>query len=264
MIEHLKYILKSLVDKRNIWWFLSKQDLNSQFRRSKLGSLWLIINQLSFAFGAGLIWAAVFGLNPIEFIPFIATGFAVWAFVASCFVDGCSSFNVSQGYIKQVNLPLPIYTMRILSSSLIRLGIGLGVAFLVVIIFGGLNQTFGILYIIPGIVLVVSCGFFISLTLSYLGAKYKDLQHGLSNLFQLLFVLTPVIYPPDMLIKKGLWFAVYFNPLSSFIQVIRTPLVEGKPSLLVDYITLIFVLFLFIFLSRLVKDKLGDKIAYCI
>ncbi|HCJ7259555.1 TPA: hypothetical protein NVD36_003362, partial [Vibrio cholerae] len=88
MIKHINFVLKSLSDKKSIWWFLSKQDLNSQFRRSKLGSIWLVINQLSFAFGAGLIWAAVFGLDPVEFIPFIATGFAVWSFVASCFVDG--------------------------------------------------------------------------------------------------------------------------------------------------------------------------------
>ncbi|HCJ7287637.1 TPA: ABC transporter permease, partial [Vibrio cholerae] len=255
MIKHINFVLKSLSDKKSIWWFLSKQDLNSQFRRSKLGSIWLVINQLSFAFGAGLIWAAVFGLDPVEFIPFIATGFAVWSFVASCFVDGCASFNVSQGYIKQVNLPLPIYTMRIITASLIRLVIGLAVAICVVLLFGGVEDPLGFLYLIPGIILVVGSGFFIALTLSYLGAKYKDLQHGLSNLFQLLFVLTPVIYPPEMLIKKGLWFAVYFNPLSSFIQVIRVPLVENKHAQLIDYMTLFIVLALFAYLSKVARSK---------
>ncbi|MDE1330745.1 ABC transporter permease [Vibrio aestuarianus] len=263
MKNYIFNLVQDLKNHKDIWWFLSKQDLNSQFRRSKLGSLWLVINQLSFAFGAGLIWATVFGLDPIEFIPFIATGFAVWAYVAACFVEGCAAFNISQGYIKQVNMPLPIYTMRIVTANIIRLLIGLIVAFLVVTIFGSFDLS-GFIFIIPGLVLVTTCGFFISLTLSYVGAKYKDLQHGLSNLFQLLFVLTPVIYPPEMLIKKGLWFAVYFNPLSAFIQVIRVPLVEGKLAHSVDYLVLVVTLITFIFLSYFAENRLKHKVAYSV
>lgn len=263
MIDYILKLSQELKKHKDIWWFLSKQDLNSQFRRSKLGSLWLVINQLSFAFGAGLIWATVFGLDPIEFIPFIATGFAVWAYIAGCFVEGCAAFNISQGYIKQVNLPLPIYTMRVVTANMIRLLIGLTVAFLVVVIFGSFNLL-SLFYIIPGLLLVTACGFFISLTLSYVGAKYKDLQHGLSNLFQLLFVLTPVIYPPEMLIKKGLWFAVYFNPLSAFIQVIRVPLVDGKFAHSADYLVLAITLITFMFLSFIAENRLKNRVAYSV
>lgn len=261
MLDYLKELLSSLLAKKDIWLYLSKQDLNSQFRRSKLGSLWLVINQLSFAFGAGLIWATVFGLNAIDFIPFIATGFAVWGFISSCFVDGCASFLVSQGYIKQVKMPLPIYTMRAVCSASVRLFIGLIVALLVVAIFGQVSIV-GVIGALLGTLLVVVCGFFISLTLSYLGAKYRDLQHGLSNLFQLLFVLTPVIYPPKMLIEKGLWFAVYFNPLSSFIQVIRVPLVDGQMASLIDYFTILMTIIIFVVFSRISKVKFENKVAY--
>jgi ABC-type polysaccharide/polyol phosphate export permease len=258
---YINDLFKVLREHKDIWWFLSKQDLNSQFRRSKLGSLWLVINQLSFAFGAGLIWAVVFGIDPIEFIPFIATGFAVWGFIAACFVDGSAALNISQGYIKQVNLPLPIYCARIVVSNIVRLSIGLTVAMSVVGLFGDFG-FYNLFTLIPGVVLVLFCGFFISMTFSYLGAIYKDIGHALSNVFQLLFVLTPVIYPPEMLIKKGLWFAVYFNPLSSFIQVIRVPLVDGTFASAIDYIVLSVTLIVFVILSYKVSKKFENKVAY--
>jgi ABC-type polysaccharide/polyol phosphate export permease len=262
-MNNIANIYTSLRDKKDIWWYLCCQDLNSQFRRSKLGSLWLVINQLSFAFGAGFIWATVFGLDPFEFIPFIATGFAVWGFISSCFVDGCAAFIVSQGFIKQVALPLPIYVMRVVAASFIRLLIGLAVAAIIVLGFTTID-SFAVLYVIPGVLLVGLSGFFIALNLAYLGAKYRDLQHGLANLFQLLFVLTPVIYPPELLIQKGLWFAVYFNPLSSFIQVIRVPLVDQAMASNLDYLVMFLVLFLSIVCSHFSRKKFENKIAYYI
>lgn len=261
MTNHIVYLYRSLRDKRDIWWYLSQQDLNSQFRRSRLGSLWLIINQLSFAFGAGFIWAAVFGLDPFEFIPFIATGFAVWGFISSCFVDGCGAYVMSQGFIKQVAFPLPVYVMRVVVASFIRLLIGLCVATLIVLGFTEID-SFGVLYVVPGILLVGFSGFFIALTVSYIGVKYRDLQHGFANIFQLLFVLTPVIYPPELLIEKGLWFAVYFNPLSSFIQVIRVPLVEQNMASDIDYLVMFSVLFLSFFGSLVAHKKYENRVAY--
>uniref|UniRef100_UPI0035146ED3 ABC transporter permease n=1 Tax=Pontibacterium sp. TaxID=2036026 RepID=UPI0035146ED3 len=173
MIDYIQNTFADLKAKKDIWWYLSKQDINSQFRRSKVGSLWLVVNQLCFAFGAGLIWAAVFGLDPIEFIPFIATGFAVWGFVASCFVEGSSALVVSQGYIKQVNMPITVYIMRSVSSNVIRLAIGLAVAVMVVFTFGGMKLVNPV-YILPGLVLLLVTGFFVSVFCGLVGAKYRD------------------------------------------------------------------------------------------
>ncbi|WP_370279661.1 hypothetical protein, partial [Pontibacterium sp.] len=105
-------------------------------------------------------------------------------------------------------------------------------------------------------------GFFVSVFCGLVGAKYRDLSHGLSNVFQLLFVLTPVIYPPELLLSKGLWFAVYFNPLSSFIQIVRVPIVDQSFAPLIDYLVVFVVLLIAIVSSKIASSRLEKRIAY--
>ena len=62
--------------------------------------------------------------------------------------------------------------------------------------------------------------------LAYLGIRYRDLQHALTSIFGMLFILTPVIYPPEILLKKGLWIVIYGNPFSSLIEIVRYPLIH--------------------------------------
>ncbi|BER96084.1 ABC transporter permease [Vibrio cholerae] len=246
---------------KDIWLYLGKQDLNSQFRRSKLGIAWMIINQLSFSLGAGLIWAAVFGLNPVEFIPFISTGFAVWGFIAASYVDSCSVFHMSQGFIKQVNIPLTTYIFRHTYTSIIRFLIGISVALFITVISGHMSLI-GFLMFIPGLLMIVILGFFSSYTMAFIGSRYRDVQHGLSNVFQLLFVLTPVIYPPQVLIDKGLGFAVYINPFTSIIEVVRKPLIEQTLASTLEYVLVLSYILIMIFFAYTLNRRMENKVVY--
>lgn len=261
VLNFIPQIISIAKKHKDVWIYLSHQDLNSQFRRSKLGILWLVINQLSFSIGAGLIWAAVFGLNPLDFIPFISAGFAIWGLITASFVDSCATFHNAQGFIKQVPLPMSVYVIRNYYTSAVRFSIGISVAFLVVLFFGKLSIT-GLLYFIPGLFLVLLLSFLIANIFSYIGVMYQDIQHGLGNLFQLLFVLTPVIYPPEVLIKKGLGFAVYLNPLTSIIQILRSPLVEQKPAHIIEYFFVVGYIILAMFIASKVKERIEKKVIY--
>jgi ABC-type polysaccharide/polyol phosphate export permease len=59
---------------------------------------------------------------------------------------------------------------------------------------------------------------------------------------QVLFYLTPIIYPRSLLEQNGLWYVLEFNPLALFLQLLREPLMEGTiPSLLAYAKVLLFV-----------------------
>lgn len=219
--------LSQLWRTRAIWWFMSKQDLNSKFRRSYFGISWLVLQQLLFAFGAGLLWANIFGLNAAEFIPSITIGFALWGFIVASFVEGSSTFITSAGYIKQISLPLNVYVGRIMGLQLTILAIAFSVAILVTILFGSFHPM-GILKAIPGLVLLILCMFGTMRFFGIMGARFRDIPHGLGSLFQMLFVVTPIIYPPSVLIERGLGWAVHINPFSSLIEVVRYPLLTGE------------------------------------
>jgi len=217
---------KLAVNNFNIWSYLSASDVKNKFRRSKLGVIWPVIHQLAFSLGAGVIWAAVFHLKPEDFIPFLTMGFAIWGFIAGSMMEGCSSFVVAHGYLKQLPLPQSIFIFRTVFTQVIYLAIGLATALGVLLYFGKLHPL-GLLYALPGLMLLLAYSYGAIGTLAYLGLRYRDLQHGLAGIFSLLFVITPVIYPAEVLIQKGLSFAIYMNPLSSLIEIVRVPVLTG-------------------------------------
>ena len=217
-----------------VWSYLSAQDIKNRFRRSRLGVVWVVLQQLAFSLGAGFIWAAVFHQSPGEFIPFLTIGFAIWGFISAVMVEGCGAFVIAHGYLKQLPLPQSIFIFRTLLTQLFYLVIGLVTALGVLAAFGKLHFV-SIVFAIPGLLILALYAYGAVGAMAYLGLRYRDLQHGLGGVFSLLFVLTPVIYPPDVLIQKGLHLAVYGNPFSSLVEVVRRPLLLGELAGLADY-----------------------------
>jgi ABC-type polysaccharide/polyol phosphate export permease len=240
---------------------MAKQDLNSKFRRSYFGFSWLILQQLVFAFGAGFLWASIFGLKPGEFIPSITIGFALWGFIVASFVEGSSSFITSAGYIKQIALPLNVYIGRIMALNLTILAIAFSVAILVAILFGAFHPI-GILKVLPGLALLILCMFGTMRFFGIVGARFRDVPHGLGSLFQMLFVVTPIIYPASILEDRGLGWALHINPFSSLIEVVRRPLLTGEFADPYHYIVTIILTILAISVSSYLFKKLQHNVVY--
>ena len=253
-MNQILYELKLAIDNFQIWTYLSGSDVRNRFRRSKLGILWPILHQLAFSLGAGVIWANVFHLEPAEFIPFLTLGFAIWGFISGSMTEGCSSLIIAHGYLKQLPLPQSIFIFRALLTQLIFLVIGFLTALGVLLYFGKLT-ILGILLGIPGIVILIIYAYGAIGSLAYLGLRYRDLQHGLTGLFSLLFVVTPIIYPADVLIQKGLAFAVYINPFASLIEIIRFPILNGELATPTHYLVSSFFALMFVFL----RFQLGSR-----
>lgn len=217
-------ISQFLVNRRIIF-YLSSSDIKSRFRGSRLGIIWPILQQLAFSLGAGLIWSNVFQLDAGDFIPFLTLGFAIWGFIATALTEGCSSFVVAHGYLKQLPLSHSIFIFRTTITQVFFLALGVMTAIGVLVCFGRLS-VLGLLMSLPGLGLLLFFGYAAIGSLAYLGLRYRDLQHGIAGILSLLFVLTPVIYPSDLLIKKGLSFAIYINPLASLIEIVRYPILH--------------------------------------
>ena len=247
---------------REIWWFLALQDIRSRFRRSRLGLLWMIGHQLAFAIGGGLIWSALFGARFEEFVPFLACGFAVWAFMASGFVDGCNAFIAAQGFAKQVALPLQIYVVRHVVAAGFSLLIGVATAMSIVLVLRGPAALLALPLILAGMGLLALVVLAAAGTFAYAGAIYGDIWHAMASLFQMLFVISPVIYPPALLEVKGLGFALAANPLASLLAIVREPVVNGHAASFHDYAVTLALLAALALLYALIDTRVGRRVVY--
>ncbi len=238
----------------DLYYFLAKQDLKSRFRRSYLGISWIVIQQLFFSLVAGYVWSRIFGMKASEFIPFLTIGSVLWTFISAAMIEGCGTFVIAHNYLKQLPLPQSIFIFRTLFTSLFYLAVGLCTIIGILIIFDKFN-ILSIFYMLPGIVILVCYFYGISGSFAYLGLRYRDLQHAITSILALLFIVTPVLYPPELLIKKGIAIVVYMNPLASLIELIRYPLLNNDFAHINHYlISIVFVLALML-LKFVLKRK---------
>ena len=249
------------VKRRDLWMYLADQIISSRFRHSKLGTIWLVLQNLAFSAGAGYIWSQIFHTDPRFFIPFVGVGFAVWGFISTCYVDGSFALVVAGGYLKQLPIPQSVFLIRYIIAHIIFMMVGLFTALAVALVLGH-RPGVGALMAIPGLLILCVAMFFTVMTFSYLGARFRDIPHFLQSVFQFLFVLTPVIYSPEILIKRGLGWAVYMNPFNSFLDLVRTPIMYGTPAVGISYIVAGLYTLAFGIISAIIYRTWASKLVY--
>ncbi|MGD9967837.1 MAG: ABC transporter permease [Hyphomonadaceae bacterium] len=244
-----------------LWSKLAYLDVGLRFRRSALGVLWLVIPSLAFAFGAGYVWAQLFHQPMEEFIPFIALGFAAWGYISGAFVEGASTFTNAQGYIRQVAIPLSVFVYRTSATQTLYFLIAFSVGLITVFVFRPFHPI-GYLLATGGLLLTVVFGFAVVSVSAYLGARFRDFAPAMQSLFQLLFVLTPVIYPARILEERGLGLVAQLNPFAALIEIVRTPLVTGEAASPVYYVTAAAMTLGMILLGVLLHRLWSKKVVY--
>jgi ABC-type polysaccharide/polyol phosphate export permease len=70
-------LFKVIINYYDLYYFLSSYDVASRFRSSRLGVLWLVIQQLMFALGISLVWSNVFAIDIYDFVPFLTLGLSL-------------------------------------------------------------------------------------------------------------------------------------------------------------------------------------------
>lgn len=210
-----------------LWSKLAQLDVGLKFRRSSLGALWLVIPSLVFSFGAGYVWANLFKQPPGDFIPFVAIGFAIWGYLSACLVEGGNAFVNAQGYIRQVPLPLAVFVYRTMAAQTLYFLIGLATGIATILLFKGFDPI-AFARATPGLLLLFAFCFSAVYLMAFVGVRFRDIPMAIQALLQILFVVSPVIYPARILEERGLHLVAQANPLACLIEVVRTPLVTGE------------------------------------
>ena len=209
-----------------IWTFMAVNDLRARFARSRLGFAWIIVSFAVWAFGVGVVYAQLFELKAVDFVPFLTVGFALWGYIVSSIVDSGGAFIISAGYVKQFNLPKQVYVWRLILSQLMTLGMTLLICAIVVMWFRP-SAFANVAYMLPGLALLVCACILQAFLSAYLTPYVRDLPHAASSALNVIFFLTPIIFPPQLLKTRHLDFLIAVNPFYYLIEGVREPLLSG-------------------------------------
>lgn len=219
-----------------IWLRLGLQDVRVRFRRSSLGVVWVFLNLFITVTAIGLVYGYLLNQTLTTFLPFLTVGIVVWNYLTTSVTEGGSAFIVSEGYIRQIGLPIYIYIFRSFVSVTVIALFGLG-AYFPVAFFSGISFTLGVLWVVPGFLLVAIVSLLSIALFAYLHTRFRDTVPFASSLLQVAFYVTPVMWPPETLRKHDLSWVVDCNPLYHLLEVVRRPLLHAEPATLFNYLT---------------------------
>jgi ABC-type polysaccharide/polyol phosphate export permease len=94
----------------------------------------------------------------------------------------------------------------------------------------------GALWAVPGFVLLGLIGLFLMTIFAYVNARFRDATHLAGVALQVLFYVTPVLWPAEMLRERRLGWVVGMNPLYHLLEIIRQPLLASRPATVENYV----------------------------
>ena len=219
--------LVAAVQLRPLWIRLGWNDILHRYRRSTLGPFWSTANTAITVIALGAVYSQIFNMPVRQLLPHVCVGLIVWGFMSSILLDAGNLFSGSESYIKQIRLPYSLYVCRFVFSKVALFAHEFPIYIAVMLYFRIWPGAVG-LNAIPGFLLLVMNGALVALAVGMVSARFRDIPRIITSFIQVLFLITPVIWTPDLLGSRA--YLADANPLFHLIEIVRAPLLGFAPS----------------------------------
>jgi lipopolysaccharide transport system permease protein len=205
-------------------WALARLDIRNRYRGSVLGPFWMTASTAVMVCGIGLVYSTLFKMSLVEYMPWLAVSLLVWTTINQTVVDSCQSFVGAEGVIRQMPLPYTLHVLRFVIRNAIVAAHSLPLIAVVLALTGAIPGPEALLAI-PGLALIAVNACAVGLFLGMICARFRDIPQIVTNIMQLAFFLSPVLWKPQLLGAGAAWLPL--NPFFALMETVRGPLVEG-------------------------------------
>lgn len=211
------------------FWALSGWlDIVVRARRSRFGILWLLAPSIVYVFGLGAFFATMQGQPFMKFAAHIALGAMVFRTLMSSVVESSNVFNARSSFIMDGHTRLTDYLLESLAKAFFYFCTFIPAAVVALIMFGDVSLQ-GLAWLPVSLLVIYVNGLWITVVFSLVGARFPDFGQLIGNVAIFLFLLTPIIWYPDMMPADSLRGQLMrFNPFYHFVSIFRAP-VMGLP-----------------------------------
>jgi ABC-type polysaccharide/polyol phosphate export permease len=215
--------IKNSIGRSDIWLHFSISDTKARYSRSILGPWWITLGTTLGVIGLGLVWSAVMNVDLAIMLPNLAVGLVVWFMITGILSESSNCFINQVSIIKNYPLPFFLHTLRLISKHLINFTHNILIIILVFAIFGFPSPSNIALSALGFLILIFNLSW-ISLILSTMGARFRDLSPSIDALMPILFFLTPILYKRSDVLSSASWFK--YNPIATLFSLIKNPLLS--------------------------------------
>ncbi len=237
--------LRRLIYLRDLVRELVRRDIKAQYKSSALGVAWSLVNPLLQLLIFTFLFRIVLPLNIQNYPAFLFSGLLAWTWFQLSLVQATSAITSHRELIRRPGFPAAILPVITVTTNLANLLVALPLLFIFILLTGG--KITPAVFVLPLVmilqfVLILAAAYF----LAVLNVLFRDTQHLIGVVLQLLFFVTPVFYSDDRFPKK--YQAILnLNPVAQIIGAYREILLRGivpEPRIL-SWIAFISLLLLF-------------------
>jgi ABC-2 type transport system permease protein len=216
--------LRESIRNPEFWALSGWLDILVRARKSRLGVLWLMVPALVYVFGLGSFFASMQGRSIIVFAAHVALGAMIFRTLMSTIVGSANVFTASQSFIMDGHMRLTDYLLQSLAKSFFDFCTYVPITIVALVLFGDIVPQ-GLLLAPLTLGLIYLNALWISVVFGLIGARLPDLGQLLNNVSIFLFLLTPIIWYPDLMPADSVRGQLMrFNPFYHFVSLFRAPI----------------------------------------
>lgn len=232
-------------------WAMTERELKARYKVTKLGFYWMFLNPIFQMLVIVMVFQFVFSNKVDNYPVFVFIGIIVWNYFSGSVLKNVSIVTNERSLFQKSNFPRETMVFSTIVVNAVNLLISFLLVFVYLLLFGFVK--YWILFLFP---LALINLFFItsglSLLLSALNVRHRDVEFIFGAILPLWFYATPVIYSLSMLPRTIAW-VFYLNPLTGVVDGFRYSILGLVPysvwacilSLIVNFFVFIFTLFYF-------------------
>lgn len=227
--------LRELWEYRELFYFLIWRDIVVRYKQTALGVAWAVIQPVMTMVVFSIFFGKL-GKMPSDNLPYPIFSFAAlvpWTLFANGLTQGTNSLVGSSNLIKKVYFPRLIIPTATVMAGVVDFAIALGV--LVIMMIGyGITPTVNIIWLPVFLILTLVTSLGVSLWLSALNVRYRDVKYVIPFLVQIWLFATPIAYSSSLLSEP--WKTVYgLNPMVGVVEGFRWALLgtDSSPGMMV-------------------------------
>lgn len=209
---------------------LAVRDFKARYKQSALGPLWLVIQPLGMLGAFTVVFGGVAEVDTqgVPYALFAVVGVTVWTFISTALGTGVRAHVANQKLIKLVPCPRIAFVTANTLATLPYLAAPLLLTFVAIALAG---HPLPIEVLALPLIAVWLCGivFALTLLLSAVNVRFRDVGQMIPFVLQGGLFLTPVAYP---LAEGGasLQTVLAFNPLTGVLEAWRWSLLGTSPD----------------------------------
>lgn len=227
--------IKEIWGYRYFWLSLVQADLATQYRRSVLGMMWSLLQPIVMTVVICVVFSTLFQLDLRFYGPFLLVGFTFWRYFSTCLVGAAGCLYAAEPFMRQHPAPVAMYPLRHTLAAGFHFLLGMVLAIVATCILNGVPGPMAVPALIVGLILLFVLGWAMATLSGFLNIYMPDGAHLLDILVQVLFYMTPIIYPPEMLRERGMGWFIDYNPIGALLDLVRAPLMTGQPATMWAY-----------------------------